>query len=52
MRNIGLCALIGTSDFADTLVVPAVISYFVITFILSLPLRFYYKRTSDAVAAH
>ena len=52
MRNIGLCALIGTSDFADTLVVPAVISYFAITFVLSLPVRMYYKRTSDAAVAH
>jgi bile acid:Na+ symporter, BASS family len=52
MRNIGLCALIGTSDFADTLVVPAVISYFAITFVLSLPVRMYYQRTSAAVATH
>jgi BASS family bile acid:Na+ symporter len=51
MRNIGLAALVGTSDFSDTLVVPTVITYFVITFVLSLPVRMYYKRTRDAVAS-
>jgi BASS family bile acid:Na+ symporter len=50
MRNIGLAALVGTSDFADTLVVPAVLTYFLVTFVLSLPVRMYYKRTRDAVA--
>jgi BASS family bile acid:Na+ symporter len=50
MRNIGLCALVGTSEFAGTLVVPAVLSYFFITFVLSLPVRMYYKRTKAAVA--
>jgi BASS family bile acid:Na+ symporter len=52
MRNIGLCALVGTSEFADTLVLPTVISYFAITFILSLPVRMYFKRSADAAAAH
>ncbi len=35
---------------ADTLVVPAILTYFLVTFILSLPLRFYYQRTKDASA--
>jgi bile acid:Na+ symporter, BASS family len=52
MRNIGLCALIATSDFADTLVLPTVISYFAITFILSLPIRMYYQRSSKAAVGH
>lgn len=51
LRNVGLCVLIGTSDFADTLVVPTILSYFIITFVLSLPLRIYYARTKDAAAA-
>jgi bile acid:Na+ symporter, BASS family len=51
MRNIGLCALIGTSDFADTLVVPTVIAYLAITFVLSLPVRMYYQRTTGAATA-
>lgn len=46
MRNIGLCALIGTGPaFEHTLVVPTIFAYFIITFVLSLPLRVYYKRT-------
>src|SRR5262249_15064322 len=39
MRNIGLCLVIGAGDFAGSLVVPSVISYFLITFALSLPIR-------------
>ncbi|HEV7178709.1 MAG TPA: hypothetical protein VGN11_02495 [Candidatus Baltobacteraceae bacterium] len=50
MRNIGLCALIGTSaTFANTLVVPAIFAYFVVTFILSLPLRAYYIRSKPTL---
>ena len=46
MRNIGLCVLIGTQPmFKGTLVLPAVFAYFVITFVLSLPVRVYFKRT-------
>ncbi len=46
MRNIGLCALIGTqSIFEGTLVLPTIFAYFVITFALSLPVRVYFKRT-------
>jgi bile acid:Na+ symporter, BASS family len=48
LRNIGLCALIGTSsEFAGTLVVPTIFSYFIITFALSLPVRVFFKRTKD-----
>jgi bile acid:Na+ symporter, BASS family len=50
MRNIGLCALIGESSFADTLVVPTVIAYTLITFALSLPFRVYYQRTAKSAA--
>jgi BASS family bile acid:Na+ symporter len=48
MRNIGLCALIGASpQFAGTLVLPTILAYFIITFLLSLPVRALYKRTKD-----
>jgi len=50
MRNIGLCTLIGTSQFAQTLVVPTVLTYFVITFIMSLPVRVYFARTKSSPA--
>jgi hypothetical protein len=49
LRNIGLCALIGTSaEFAGTLVLPTIFSYFIVTFVLSLPVRVYFKRTREA----
>ena len=51
MRNIGLCTLIATSGFADTLVAPTVIAYFAVTFVLSLPIRMYFKRTKDSAPA-
>ncbi len=48
MRNIGLCALIGTSpQFAGTLVVPTIFSYFIITLVLSLLVSVFYTRTKD-----
>ena len=48
MRNIGLCALIATSAFKDTLVAPTIIAYFAITFLMSLPIRSYFRRTKTA----
>jgi BASS family bile acid:Na+ symporter len=51
MRNIGLCALLATSNFEGTLVAPAVIAYFAITFCLSIPFRVYYARTAAAAAS-
>jgi hypothetical protein len=49
MRNIGLCVLIGTQTiFQGTLVLPTIFAYFVITFVLSLPVRAYFKRTKPA----
>ncbi len=51
MRNIGLCALIGTAPvFADTLVLPTIFTYFIVTFLISLPVRMFYKRTKEAPA--
>jgi BASS family bile acid:Na+ symporter len=52
MRNIGLCTLIGTDPtFANTLVLPTIFSYFIITFLISLPVRIFYKRTKEAPTA-
>ena len=49
MRNVGLCLLIGTQTiFEGTLVLPTIFAYFVITFILSLPIRVYFTRTKHA----
>jgi low temperature requirement protein LtrA len=51
MRNIGLCTLIGTDPvFANTLVLPTIFSYFIITFVISLPVRIFYKKTKEAPA--
>lgn len=50
MRNIGLCTLIGTDPvFANTLVLPTIFTYFIVTFLVSLPVRILYKR-ADAAA--
>lgn len=51
LRNVGLCLLIGTAQFADTLAVPAIVAYFVVTFCLSIPVRIYMKRRTPAIAA-
>ena len=51
LRNIGLCVLIGTSQYPNSLVVPTVIAYFVITFCLSIPIRIYLQRTSALAAS-
>jgi bile acid:Na+ symporter, BASS family len=51
LRNIGLCLVVATAQFADTLAVPAIIAYFVVTFCLSIPVRIYLKRTTPAIAA-
>jgi hypothetical protein len=54
MRYIGLCTLIGTGEtFAGTLVVPTIIAYFVVTFVLSIPIRIFLQRsTAKAAVAH
>jgi bile acid:Na+ symporter, BASS family len=49
MRNIGLCTLIGTDPvFANTLVLPTIFTYFIVTFLISMPVRIFYKRTKEA----
>ena len=52
MRNIGLCVLIGTDPvFEHTLVLPTILTYFIVTFVISLPIRILYKRTKEEPAA-
>jgi BASS family bile acid:Na+ symporter len=52
MRNIGLCTLIGSSAaFVGTLVVPTIMAYFVVTFVLSIPVRVVLARTTAKAAA-
>ncbi|HTA38474.1 MAG TPA: bile acid:sodium symporter [Candidatus Acidoferrales bacterium] len=52
MRNIGLCVLIGTDPvFANTLVLPTIFTYFIITFAIGLPVRIFYRRTKEEPAA-
>jgi bile acid:Na+ symporter, BASS family len=52
LRNVGLCALIGTDErFANTLVLPSVMTYFLVAFALSLPIRVFFTKTKDAPAA-
>ena len=49
LRNVGLCSLIASADeFKGTLVLPAVLSYFIITVLLSLPVRIYYAKRKAA----
>jgi len=51
MRNIGLCALIASDDaFAGTLVLPTILSYFIVTILLTLPLGMLYARTKETPA--
>jgi bile acid:Na+ symporter, BASS family len=51
MRNIGLCTLIGTDPiFANSLVLPTIFTYFVVSFVVSLPVRVFFKRTKDTPA--
>jgi bile acid:Na+ symporter, BASS family len=50
LRNIGLCTLIGNDSFADTLVLPTIIAYFVVTFALSIPIRLYYQKNLPTTA--
>ncbi len=51
LRNIGLCALIATTDFQNTLVPAAVMTYLVIQAVVSSLVGAYFKRTSKPAAA-
>ncbi len=52
IRNIGLCTLIATDPaFANTLVLPTVFTYFIVTFVISLPVRVFYARTKGTAAS-
>jgi bile acid:Na+ symporter, BASS family len=51
LRNIGTCAVIATASFPNTLVTPAVLSYFFIQFIVTVVFRIYLHRTAARPAA-
>jgi BASS family bile acid:Na+ symporter len=50
LRNIGLCAVIATANFADSLVTPAVMTYFIVQAIVSVIVGAYFTRTSKPAA--
>jgi bile acid:Na+ symporter, BASS family len=51
IRNVGLCLLIGTDPaFAHTLVVPTILTYLLVSFALSVPVRVMFRRTKSRVA--
>jgi BASS family bile acid:Na+ symporter len=50
LRNIGLCALIASSDFRETLVAPTVICYFLVQFIVTFIFRQLMHRYSQTPA--
>lgn len=53
MRNLGLCALIATSaGLADTPILATVFAYFIVSFVLSLPVQIYFKRTTNVHSPH
>jgi bile acid:Na+ symporter, BASS family len=50
IRNVGLCLLIGTDRaFAHTLVVPTILTYLLVSFALSVPVRIAFRRTKARV---
>lgn len=51
LHNIGLCALITTSEFARTDAVAAVIVYFVVQFVVTTGFGIYFKRTAKVATA-
>jgi bile acid:Na+ symporter, BASS family len=51
LRNIGLCALIATSSFGTPLVAASVITYFVIQFVVTMLVGFYFTRTAKEETA-
>lgn len=50
LRNIGLCAVIATADFPDSLVAPAVMTYFIVQAIVCTVVGAYFTRTSKPEA--
>jgi bile acid:Na+ symporter, BASS family len=53
IRNVGLCLLIGTDKaFAHTLVVPTILTYLLVSFAFSVPVRVLFRRTKSRVSAH
>lgn len=51
LRNIGLCALIATTAFPDSLVAPTVFTYFLVQFIVTVIFRVVFHREAKAASA-
>lgn len=51
LRNIGVCAMIATTAFPDSLVAPTVFTYFIIQIIVTLIFRVAFHRKADAASA-
>jgi BASS family bile acid:Na+ symporter len=51
LRNIGLCAVIGTAAFPNTRVMPAVLTYFLVQIVANIVLSMYFKRTAVPAGA-
>lgn len=50
LRNVGLCALIALDSFPETLVISTIMTYFIVQFFVTLPIRLYYSRTKNPPA--
>jgi len=51
LRNIGLCALVATTSFPETLVAPTVLTYFLLQFVLVMIVGVYFTRTAARESA-
>ena len=51
LRNIGLCALIATANFPDSIVASTVMSYLLVQFVVCALIGMYFTRTATPVAA-
>jgi BASS family bile acid:Na+ symporter len=51
LRNIGLCALIATTNFREVQVISAVMCYFIIQFVVVTVTGVYFARTAESAAA-
>ena len=50
LRNIGLCAVVAAADFPNGLVAAAVMTYFILQFVVCIVVGLYYTRTSKSAA--
>jgi predicted Na+-dependent transporter len=48
VKNLGLAALVATTNFSDKLVPATVMTYFLVQIIVVTGVRFYFQRTANA----